>query len=97
MGIPAYRIHHISRVCTGRMNNQRISDSRKTISPKAFHDEIEFPSDQTKKQFIDRLISEAVTQLSMRVWKREDPKIVDDIPPDSYLENGKRELYGFLM
>jgi hypothetical protein len=97
MDTPAYRIHHISRVCTGKMKIKRIHAFKKTISSSSFHEELEFPPDAKKKQFLDQLISEAVTQLTMRLWNRKEPKIVDGMPHDIFLEDGKRELYGFLM
>jgi hypothetical protein len=97
MDIPAYRIHHISQVCTGKMKNPRIHASKKTISSSSFHEEIEFSSDPKKRQLIDQLISEAVTQLTKRLRNRKGPKIVDGIAHDILLEDGKRELYGFLM
>jgi hypothetical protein len=97
MDIPAYRIHQILRVCTGFMKINRIHASEKTISPSDFHDEVKLSSDGKKKQLIDRLVSEAVVQLAMRVRSRVERKIVDDIPHDIFLEDAKRKRYGTLM
>jgi hypothetical protein len=59
--------------------------AKKTTPSSAFHEEIQFPSDPKKKQFIDQLISEAVTQLTMRLWNRKGPKIGGSIPHDIFL------------
>jgi hypothetical protein len=97
MDIPAYRIHHILRVCPGLLKIRQRNASKKSICPSAVDNEIELSSDGKKRHMIDQLVSEAIVQLTKPVWRRKEHNIVDGILHDIFLEDAKRKLYGTLM
>jgi hypothetical protein len=97
MDIPVYRIHRILRQCTGLLKIRQTHASKNTSSTSGFEADVELSREGKKKRLREQLVCEAVAQLSMRVRNRKELRSIDGIPPDIFLEDGKRTVDGTPM
>jgi hypothetical protein len=97
MDIPTHRIHQRLRFYTDQLKFTETNTPKKTISSNTLQDEFMLSFDGKKKQLIDQVISEAIGQLTTRMWERQKHKIAEDISHDILPEDGRRKLYGPLV
>jgi hypothetical protein len=93
MDIPTHRIHQRLRFYTDQLKFMETNISKKTISSTTSQDEFRLSFDGKKKQLIDQVISEAIGQITARVWERQERRIAEDISHDIFPDDERRKLY----
>lgn len=88
-----YRIHQILKIYTDRFKHSQINAEKNIELSNTFYEGLIWSFDGKKKQLIDQLISESVSQFTA-VRKRQEKKLVEDVLHDIFAENGRRKQYG---
>jgi hypothetical protein len=93
MDSPTDRIHQILKTYTDRFKRRQINTEKNTKLSNNFYDDLILSFDGKKKQLIDQLVSESLSQFTT-VRERQEKKLVEDVLHDIFAENGRRKQYG---
>ena len=93
MDSPTDRIHQILKIYTDRFKRRQINTEKSIKLSNNFYDDLILSFDGKKKQLIDQLVSESLSQFTT-VRERQEKKLVEDVLHDIFAENGRRKQYG---
>ena len=91
MDSPTDRIHQILKIYTDRFKRRQINTEKNIKLSNNFYDDLILSFDGKKKQLIDQLVSESLSQFTT-VRERQEKKLVE--LHDIFAENGRRKQYG---
>jgi hypothetical protein len=88
-----YRIYQILKIYTDHFKRRQINTEENIKLSSTFYDGMILSFDGKKKQLIDQLVSESISQFTT-VREKQEKKLVDDVLHDIFAENGRRKQYG---
>jgi hypothetical protein len=93
MDSPTDRIHQILKIYTDRFKRRQINTEKNIKLSNNFYDDLILSFDGKRKQLIDQLVSESISQFTT-VRERQEKKLVEDVLYNIFAENGRRKQYG---
>jgi hypothetical protein len=93
MDSPTDRIHQILKIYMDRFKRRQTNTEKNIKLSNNFYDDLILSFDGKKKQLIDQLVSESLSQFTT-VRERQEKKLVEDVLHDIFAENGRRKQYG---
>ena len=93
MDSPTDRIYQILKIYMDRFKRRQINTEKNIKLSNNFYDDLILSFDGKKKQLIDQLVSESISQFTT-VREKQEKKLVEDVLYNIFAENGRRKQYG---